>query len=115
MTIEMQQYITDQTFTKGQQTILDLVAEGHTLSSAAPALGIHRNTVRNWRRADPAFDRDMELAIQEQAQIGQEQIRTLAAAVPQNGSRCGRENRTGLTPAGATGRAIKNYWSAPRK
>jgi len=84
MAPEPQRYSPDPTLTAEQHHILALLAEGRSLSDAAAEVGIHRNTVRNWRLTVPAFARECEFAIREQAQIWHEhalQLAPRAAAV----------------------------------
>ena len=84
MAPEPQRYSPDPTLTPEQHHILALLAEGRSLTEAAAEVGIHRNTVRNWRRTVPAFARECEFAIQEQALVWHEhalQLAPRAAAV----------------------------------
>ncbi len=75
---ELPDYSPDPTLTPDQHHILALLAEGNSITQAAEAVGIHRNTVRNWRRCVPAFAREMEFAVREQALVWHEQATELA-------------------------------------
>lgn len=68
----------DPTLTPSQHQVLSLLAEGYSLTHAAGVVGVHRNTIRNWRRAVPAFAREMEFAAREQALAWQQQSVELA-------------------------------------
>jgi transposase-like protein len=78
MTADLQLYSPDPTLTPDQHHVLALLAEGQSLTAAAEAVGVHRNTVRNWRRSVPAFAREIEFAIREQALVWHEASLTLA-------------------------------------
>ena len=75
---ELPDYSPDPTLTPDQHHILALLAEGNSITQAADAVGIHRNAVRNWRRSVPAFAREMEFAVREQALVWHEQATQLA-------------------------------------
>lgn len=75
---ELPDYSPDPTLTPDQHYILALLAEGNSITQAADAVGIHRNAVRNWRRSVPAFAREMEFAVREQALVWHEQATQLA-------------------------------------
>ena len=64
--------------TPTQQEILALLAEGHSHTYAALQTGVHRNTIRNWRRTVPAFAREAEQALLEQALTWRERAIDLA-------------------------------------
>ena len=65
-------------FTTQQQRVLTLLAQGSTVAAAAEAVGVHRNTVANWRRAgSPAFRHAWQTAQWEQAQYWRDQMQTL--------------------------------------
>lgn len=66
------------TITPDQHRVLALLAEGKSIAAAAESVGIHRNTVRNWRRTYPSFAREAALAVREQATAWHEQAVTLA-------------------------------------
>jgi hypothetical protein len=78
MTQDLPHYSPDPSLTPDQHHVLTLLAEGHSLSGAAEAVGIHRNTIRNWRRSVPAFAREIEFAVREQALVWHEQALNLA-------------------------------------
>jgi hypothetical protein len=78
MTTDLQHYSPDTTLTPDQHQVLALLAEGQSISAAAEAVRIHRNTIRNWRRAVPAFAREIEFAVREQALVWHEQALNLA-------------------------------------
>ncbi len=78
-----ERYSPDPTLTPGQHHILALLAEGHSISQAAESVGVHRNTVRDWRRSVPAFAREMEFAVREQALVWQQHSVELAPRAAQ--------------------------------
>jgi transposase-like protein len=78
MAADLEQYSPDSTLTPDQHHVLSLLAEGLSITAAAEAVGIHRNTIRNWRRAVPAFAREIEFAVREQALVWHEQALNLA-------------------------------------
>ncbi len=45
-----------------QEQVISLLSEGRTVSAAAEAAGIHRNTVSLWRRTVPVFERALAAA-----------------------------------------------------
>jgi len=73
-----ERYSPDPTLTPSQHHVLSLLAEGYSLTHAAGAVGVHRNTIRNWRRSVPAFAREIEFAVREQALVWHEQSVELA-------------------------------------
>jgi transposase-like protein len=75
---DLAQYSPDPSLTPQQHHVLSLLAEGHSIIDAAEAVGIHRNTIRNWRRCVPAFAREIEFAVREQALVWHEQAIQLA-------------------------------------
>ena len=75
---ELERYSPDPSLTPDQHHVLSLLAEGKSIHDAAEAVGIHRNTIRNWRRAVPAFAREAEFAIREQAAAWHDQALRLA-------------------------------------
>ena len=75
---ELPDYSPDPTLTPDQHHILALLAEGNSITQAADAVSIHRNTVLNWRRSVSAFAREMEFAVREQALVWHEQATQLA-------------------------------------
>ncbi len=64
--------------TTNQHRVLSLLAEGKSIVEAAEAVGIHRNTVRNWRRTYPSFAREANIAVLERANAWHEQGIVLA-------------------------------------
>jgi uncharacterized protein YecA (UPF0149 family) len=60
-------YSPDPTLTPQQHQVISLLADGHSIIGAAVAVGISRNTIRNWRRCVPAFTREQALVWHEQA------------------------------------------------
>jgi uncharacterized protein YecA (UPF0149 family) len=78
MTADLQPYSPDPTLTPDQHHVLALLAEGQSLTAAAEAVGVHRNTIRNWRRSVPAFAREIEFAVREQALVWHEASLILA-------------------------------------
>jgi len=45
-----------------QEQVISLLSEGRTVSAAAEAAGIHRNTISLWRRTVPVFERALAAA-----------------------------------------------------
>ena len=68
----------DHSLTPTQHHVLNLLADGGTISAAAASAGIHRNTIRNWRRSIPEFARELEAATREQSLYWHEQVVALA-------------------------------------
>jgi transposase-like protein len=75
---DLTQYSPDPSLTPQQHQVLSLLAEGHSIIDAAGIVGVHRNTIRNWRRCVPAFAREIEFAVREQALVWHEQAIQLA-------------------------------------
>ena len=50
--------------TEKRQAVLDVISAGGTIAEAAKHAGMVRNTIAEWRKDDPAFDRDFEQAYQ---------------------------------------------------
>jgi hypothetical protein len=73
-----QDYSLDPTLTPQQHRVITLLAAGNSITQAAEAEGLHRNTVGYWRRTSPAFCRELELAIREQRLYWHEQATQLA-------------------------------------
>ena len=73
-------YSPDPTLTPQQHRIITLLAAGSSITEAAAAENIHRNTVGYWRRTIPAFARELEIALRERRQYWHEQATLL---VPQ--------------------------------
>jgi hypothetical protein len=71
-------YSPDPTLTPQQHRVLSLLAAGSTITQAAAALNIHRNTIGYWRRTVPAFSQELEFATQEQRQYWHEQAAGMA-------------------------------------
>ena len=61
-----------------QQHILCLLAGGQTITEAAAAVGVHRNTVSNWRRGLPAFRQQLASVQYDQAMHWRDQLQPLA-------------------------------------
>ena len=80
---ELPNFSPDSTLTADQHHVLALLAEGHSLTDAAEIVGIHRNTIRNWRRAAPAFAREAEFAVREQALAWHDRALALAPQAAQ--------------------------------
>jgi transposase-like protein len=68
----------DSTLTPEQHRIVTLLAAGYSITEAAAAENIHRNTVGYWRRTQPNFARELEFAIREQRLYWHEQANRLA-------------------------------------
>jgi hypothetical protein len=71
-------YSPDPTLTPQQHRSVSLLAQGDTITQAAAAENLHRNTIANWRRTVPAFARELEFALREQRQYWHEQATRLA-------------------------------------
>ena len=68
----------EEVLTIQQQHVLTLVAQGSTVSAAADAAGVHRNTVANWRRAGShEFRKSWDAAQFEQAAYWRDRIQAL--------------------------------------
>jgi hypothetical protein len=64
--------------TTQQQHVLALLAQGNTVSAAAKAAGVHRNTVSNWRRAgSPEFRNAWQSAQLDQAAFWRDHLQLL--------------------------------------
>ena len=70
-------YSPDPTLTPQQHHIISLLAQGQSITQAAEAANLHRNTIANWRRTIPAFARELEHAQREYRQYWQEQATRL--------------------------------------
>jgi transposase-like protein len=66
-------YSPDPTLTPQQHRIVTRLASGLSISQAAGAEKIHRNTIGNWRRTIPAFARELEYANRERCLYWHEQ------------------------------------------
>jgi hypothetical protein len=62
-----------------QEQVLALLSAGSTLSAAADAAGVHRNTVMHWRRSSAAFRRALDRSTIEKALYWRDQADNLAA------------------------------------
>jgi hypothetical protein len=70
--------MTEPILSKQQQHVLALLAQGSTVEAAAEAVGVHRNTVSNWRRAgSPEFRSAWQSAQIEQAAYWRDQMQSL--------------------------------------
>ena len=65
-------YSPEASFTAEQHSALSLLAEGLSQQQIADDIGIHRNTIRNWRRTNPLFAREWDIAEWERVQLGRE-------------------------------------------
>jgi hypothetical protein len=65
------------TLTPTQQHVLTLLAGGSSVTAAAKATGVHRNTIGNWRRACPEFQQAFAVASEEQKELWREQVNSL--------------------------------------
>ncbi len=63
--------------TPQQHRIIAEIAIGRTITQAAAAENLHRNTIGNWRRTNPAFASELEFATQEYRHHWQEQATVL--------------------------------------
>jgi transposase-like protein len=68
------------TFTPQQEQVLALISAGSTISGAASSAGVHRNTIHNWLRSQPAFHAALARARYGKAMFWREQAESLAAA-----------------------------------
>jgi hypothetical protein len=68
------------TLTPQQNRIIAAISTGSTITQAAAAENIHRNTIGNWRRTNPIFAGELEFATQEHRQHWNEQV---TALIPQ--------------------------------
>ena len=59
------------------EQVLALLSSGSTITEAAAAAGIHRNTIMNWRRTSAVFQRRWHTMQYEQAMHWREQVQTL--------------------------------------
>src|SRR5271163_4782135 len=66
--------------TPQQHRIIAAISTGSTITQAAAAENIHRNTIGNWRRTNPIFASELEFATQEHRQHWNEQV---IALIPQ--------------------------------
>jgi hypothetical protein len=70
--------MTEPILTAQQQHVLALLAQGSTVEAAAEAVGVHRNTLSNWRRAgSPEFRNAWQSAQIEQAAYWRDQLQLL--------------------------------------
>jgi hypothetical protein len=65
------------TLSPTQQHVLTLLAGGSSVTAAAKATGVHRNTIGNWRRACPEFQQAFAVASEEQEQLWREEVNSL--------------------------------------
>src|SRR5271163_2148552 len=71
-------YSPDPTLTPQQHRVINLLVDGNSITQAAVAENIHRNTIGYWRRTVPAFARELEFATREQRHYWHEQATLLA-------------------------------------
>jgi hypothetical protein len=62
-----------------QEQVLALISAGSTISDAAHSAGVHRNTIHNWLRSEPGFQRALHQARRIKAVLWREQAEDLAA------------------------------------
>jgi hypothetical protein len=60
-----------------KEQVLSLLASGKTVAEAAEAVGVHRNTINNWRRSSPVFRQRWESMQYEKAMHFREQMQSL--------------------------------------
>jgi hypothetical protein len=73
--------MTEPILSKQQQHVLALLAQGSTVAAAAEAVGVHRNTVSNWRRAgSPEFRSAWQSAQLDQAAYWRDLLQLLGDA-----------------------------------
>lgn len=63
--------------TPQQLRIIAALSQGSSIAQAAEAENIHRNTITNWRRSNPAFATELDSARTEQRQYWQDQATRL--------------------------------------
>jgi SEC-C motif len=66
--------------TPQQHRIIAAISNGTTITQAAAAENIHRNTIGNWRRTNPTFAQELEFAATEYRCYWHEQV---TALIPQ--------------------------------
>src|SRR5580658_7281212 len=64
--------------TEPQQLVLKLIAQGSTAIAAAASVGVHRNTIANWRRGCERFKANYSIALYEQALHWHDAMQALA-------------------------------------
>src|SRR5271165_1625814 len=67
-------------FTPSQDHVLELIAAGGSISSAAQSAGVHRNTVHNWIHSNLHFSVALTGARMAKAQFWREEAEQLAAS-----------------------------------
>jgi transcriptional regulator with XRE-family HTH domain len=72
MESDLPNYSPETSFTAEQHNALSLLAEGLSQQQIAEDIGVHRNTIRNWRRTSPTFSREWDIAEWERIQLGRE-------------------------------------------
>jgi len=77
-TTPTEDYSPDPTLTPQQHRVITSLACGDSITQAAVAEGLHRNTIGYWRRTVPAFARELEFALREQRQYWHDQAIQLA-------------------------------------
>jgi hypothetical protein len=75
---ETTDYSPDPRLTPLQNQVINLLAQGCTITEAAERTGAHRNTIGNWRRSVPAFAVELEHATHEQSLYWHDQAAALA-------------------------------------
>jgi uncharacterized protein YecA (UPF0149 family) len=74
--------------TAQQLRIISLLAQGQSISQAAAAEDLHRNTITNWRRTNPSFAEALDSALTEQRHYWREQATRLAPLAMQTIEDC---------------------------
>ena len=64
--------------TAQQQQVLVLLAQGKSINAAAEAVGIHRNTIANWRRSSESFRNHWHTMQYEQAMHWRDELQSIA-------------------------------------
>ena len=69
--------------TSTQEQVIALLSAGSTVTAAAAAAGIHRNTIANWRRSSSEFRQAFQDALMEKAELWRERVEQLVGTALQ--------------------------------
>jgi hypothetical protein len=92
--IDIADYSPDPSLTEQQHRIIARLACGWSIHLAAKSEKLHRNTVGNWRRTNPAFARELEFAYREQRRYWQDEAIQLASSAMRAISECINDSKT---------------------